>query len=250
MKTRAGDVGAKIHPHMKKWGLRLGIVGALMVAAGAVAYAGGLVTWSAGQTLTAADLNTNFSYLQGQITQLQQQGVPPGTIAAFAGPVVPSGWLLCDGAPVSRTTYASLFAAIGTVHGNGDGASTFNLPDYRGMFLRGVDGDAGRDPDKAMRTAVAQGANVGDEVGSMESSATALPHTAFGTSTAGSHTHTIAGGGYNSGGGQVGTFPGGTPFALNQIVAQAAGDHNHTVNTGGDSETRPVNAYVNYIVKY
>lgn len=63
--------------------------------------------------------------------------IPPGTIAPFAGGTVPSGWLLCDGSTASRSTYSALFAAVGTAHGSGDGSSTFNLPDYRGQFLRG-----------------------------------------------------------------------------------------------------------------
>ncbi len=64
-------------------------------------------------------------------------GTPVGTVTAFAGATVPAGTLLCDGSAVSRTVYASLFAQIGTTYGSGDGSTTFNLPDYRGMFLRG-----------------------------------------------------------------------------------------------------------------
>lgn len=59
-------------------------------------------------------------------------GDPPGTLKPFAGAAAPTGWLLCDGTAVSRTTYADLFAALGTAYGVGDGASTFNLPDLRG----------------------------------------------------------------------------------------------------------------------
>lgn len=55
-----------------------------------------------------------------------------GIIQMFAGTTPPTGWLLCDGSAVSRTTYATLFAAIGTTWGNGDGSTTFNLPDLRG----------------------------------------------------------------------------------------------------------------------
>jgi len=65
-------------------------------------------------------------------------GVPPGNISASAATNVPVAWLLCDGTAVSRTTYARLFAAIGTTWGSGDGTTTFNLPDMRGMFLRGA----------------------------------------------------------------------------------------------------------------
>lgn len=64
--------------------------------------------------------------------------VPPGTIIAFAGSTVPEGYLLCNGANVSRTTYANLFAAIGTAWGSGDGSTTFTLPNFSGRFLEGT----------------------------------------------------------------------------------------------------------------
>jgi len=64
--------------------------------------------------------------------------VPAGAVWPFAMNSAPTGWLACNGAAVSRTTYAGLFTAISTVHGVGDGATTFNVPDLRGMFLRGV----------------------------------------------------------------------------------------------------------------
>jgi len=57
--------------------------------------------------------------------------LPTGTMLPFAGTVAPTGFLLCDGSAVSRTTYAALFAAIGTTWGVGDGSTTFNLPDMR-----------------------------------------------------------------------------------------------------------------------
>lgn len=65
-------------------------------------------------------------------------GAPSGTIAAFAGSAAPSGWLLCQGQAVSRTTYATLFGVIGTTYGAGDGSTTFNLPDGRGRSLIGA----------------------------------------------------------------------------------------------------------------
>lgn len=61
--------------------------------------------------------------------------IPPGTIIHYAGRTVPSGWLICNGANVSRKDYAALFAAIGTTYGAGDGSSTFNLPNLNGRFL-------------------------------------------------------------------------------------------------------------------
>jgi len=63
---------------------------------------------------------------------------PPGVISPYAGSSAPSGYLLCDGAEVSRTTYADLFAVISTTFGVGDGSTTFNLPDMRGIFPRGA----------------------------------------------------------------------------------------------------------------
>ena len=64
--------------------------------------------------------------------------VPTGMIAFFDLTEVPDGWLVCDGSAVSRTTYASLFAKIGTRHGAGDGSTTFNLPDMDARFLEGT----------------------------------------------------------------------------------------------------------------
>ena len=72
--------------------------------------------------------------------------VPSGTVLYFAGRTAPAGWLKANGAAISRTAYAALFAAIGTTYGAGDGRSTFNLPDLRGEFLRGWDDGRGVDP--------------------------------------------------------------------------------------------------------
>lgn len=62
---------------------------------------------------------------------------PAGVILPYAGDATdtPTGWLYCDGSPVSRATYSTLFAVIGTRYGAGDGATTFNLPDCRGRVL-------------------------------------------------------------------------------------------------------------------
>lgn len=64
--------------------------------------------------------------------------IPPGTIIHYAGRTVPSGWLICNGANVSRTDYAALFAAIGTIYGAGNGSTTFGLPNLNGRFLEGT----------------------------------------------------------------------------------------------------------------
>jgi phage-related tail fiber protein len=82
-------------------------------------------------------------------------GTPSGAIQAFARNTPPEGWLKANGAAVSRTTYARLFAAIGTTFGTGDGSTTFNVPDLRGEFVRGW--DDGRGIDTARTFGSAQG---------------------------------------------------------------------------------------------
>jgi phage-related tail fiber protein len=81
--------------------------------------------------------------------------VPPGAVQSFAMSSAPTGWLKANGAAVSRTTYAALFAAIGTTFGVGDGSTTFNLPDLRGEFVRGWDDGRGVDTSRALGSAQA-----------------------------------------------------------------------------------------------
>ncbi len=134
------------------------------------------------------DIHTSITALNVQVAALNtavQAVVPTGAILPWAGPPtsIPEGFLLCDGAEVSRATYARLFTAIGIGHGGGDGTSTFNLPDYRGRFLRGVDMGATRDPNAAARAApqplASSVGNSGDAVGSVQGAATALPVAPF-----------------------------------------------------------------------
>lgn len=66
------------------------------------------------------------------------ESIPVGTIVAYGGVTVPAGWLLCDGATVSRSTYSGLFGALGVTYGSGDGATTFTLPDLRGRAAIGA----------------------------------------------------------------------------------------------------------------
>jgi microcystin-dependent protein len=64
--------------------------------------------------------------------------IPAGVIMDFGGTSAPAGFVACDGSAISRTIYADLFANIGTTWGVGDGSTTFNVPDLRGMFTRGT----------------------------------------------------------------------------------------------------------------
>ena len=79
-----------------------------------------------------------------------------GQVCFFAMLTPPTGFLKCNGAAVSRTTYTALFAAIGTTYGIGNGSTTFNLPDARGEFFRGWDDGRGVDTGRGIGTAQAQ----------------------------------------------------------------------------------------------
>lgn len=99
---------------------------------------------------------------------------PAGMIVPFAGPAenIPDGWMLCDGSEISRSEYANLYKAIGVSWGTGNGSTTFNLPDLRGMFLRGVSGESGNDPDAGSRVVLTDnGGNTGNNVGSYQGDA-------------------------------------------------------------------------------
>lgn len=63
--------------------------------------------------------------------------IPTGTVLNFAGRNAPAGWLICDGRAISRTTYRDLFNTIGTIYGNGNGNTTFNIPDLINRFMEG-----------------------------------------------------------------------------------------------------------------
>jgi len=100
-----------------------------------------LINFVPNTKIKSSDVNTNFNQIeeelnltQGTVTQLNTKvntgTVPAGTVLAFAGQVakLPDGYLVCDGSAVSRSTYATLYTAIGTTYGVGDGSTTFNLP--------------------------------------------------------------------------------------------------------------------------
>lgn len=96
-----------------------------------------------------------------------RQMAPPGLVANFARSSAPTGWLRCNGAAISRTAYAELFAAIGTTFGQGDGATSFNVPDLRGEFIRCWDDGRGVDAGRAF------GSPQGDQIGAHSHSGSA-----------------------------------------------------------------------------
>lgn len=152
--------------------------------------------------------------------------IPSGAIMPFAGPTPPSGWLLCDGAVYLNSVYPALASALGKSWGS-ISSNSFKVPDLRGMFLRGVDGGAGVDPDAGSRTVPSGSPNSSDNVGSSQ------------TDGVGNHTHpvnvTTSGAGFSNEISSGAPPLEGSPFAT-------------TLGNGGD-ETRPKNAYVLYIIK-
>jgi len=160
--------------------------------------------------------------------------VPAGAIVAFAMAAVPAGYLKANGAAVSRTAYANLFASLGTYYGGGDGVSTFNLPDLRGRFVRGLDEGAGVDP----------GRGLGTHQNSQNAS-----HTHSASSDAqGEHSHGLTMGYTDL---DSGNFGGGRN-AYGTQYTQPAGSHAHniTVAASGGNESRPVNIAFIYCIKY
>jgi microcystin-dependent protein len=125
----------------------------------------------------AAAINISGNGTSGQVVQSDGDGsfsyltlaagFVSGMLMPYAGATAPSGWLLCYGQAISRTTYADLFTAIGTVYGTGDGSSTFNLPDLRGRVVAGQDDMGGSSANRLTdQTGGLNGDTLGDTGGS------------------------------------------------------------------------------------
>jgi microcystin-dependent protein len=142
-----------------------------------------------------------------------------------------SEYLRCDGSQISRTTYATLYAVIGDKFGNGNGTTTFHLPNLTGMFVRGADLTAGRDPDASSRAAAASGGNSGDNIGSVQKGAMKT------------HTHTVSSSRtWRIGGPTPGATFGGAQNWGNQTPT-------YTVNNSGGNEFRPKNMAVAWWIR-
>jgi microcystin-dependent protein len=181
-----------------------------------LALAGGTLTGNL--TLVGAPTTNNMAatkkYVDDEIAAIPAASdlTPAGTVIWTARSTAPTGYLKANGAAISRSTYATLFSAIGTTYGAGDGSTTFNLPDLRGEFIRGWDDGRGIDSGRVFGSAQADAFK--------------------------SHTHT-----YSQDG-----FPGnnvtGGPSPIN--------DSNETGNTGatGGTETRPRNIALLACIRY
>ena len=111
-----------------------------------------------------------------------------GKISMFARNTAPPGYLKCNGAAISRTVYADLFASIGTTFGEGDGSTTFNIPDLRGEFIRGWDDERGVDTSRVFGSW--QGGQNVSHTHTATVSSNAHTHTWSGTTSSDSHSHT------------------------------------------------------------
>lgn len=120
-----------------------------------------------------------------------------GGIVPYTSTTPPSGWLLCDGSAVSRTTYADLFAVVGTTFGAGDGSTTFNVPDLAGRVIAGYAASGSRLTSPNQQTLAAAGGAATDSVSSTGTAGTVTGTTINGDNTGGntlvakSHTHTV-----------------------------------------------------------
>lgn len=154
------------------------------------------------------------------LAALQEDALlPSGIVMYFANSTAPNGWIKANGAAISRTAYSSLFTAIGTTYGAGDGSTTFNLPDLRGEFVRGFDDGRGVDSGRAF------GTNQSGQIGSHD-------HAMLATSLSASVDDRFGGSGATYGVGQ------GTAF------------EDYRVASNGGNETRSRNVALLACIKY
>ena len=183
-------------------------------------------------------------------------GAPAGVVLPFAGSAAPTGWLLCFGQAISRTTYAALFAAIGTAYGAGDGSTTFNLPDLRGRVPGGLDTMGGTAANRLTAAGggvngAALGAAGGGETHTL-TTAQMPAHTHANTLNDPGHVHSMgfqlggtAGGGAAN---QAGTFYTGTPTNT-QSAGTGISINNASQGSGGAHPNVQPTLVLNYIIK-
>lgn len=158
--------------------------------------------------------------------------IKPGHMAPYAGATAPAGWLLCYGQAISRSTYAALFLAIGTVHGAGDGSTTFNLPDMRGRTVAGKDDMGGS---AANRLTSGGSGIVGTTLGAVGGTET---HTLT-TAQLASHSHSTV---YDTAAGTQNSFVLGT-------VNSGAGLNTTTAGSGNAHQNTQPTAVHNWLIK-
>tara|TARA_R100001086_G_scaffold249596_1_gene189876 strand:+ start:924 stop:1490 length:567 start_codon:yes stop_codon:yes gene_type:complete len=181
---------------------------------------------------------TKYNYSGANLTGIE--GIPTATIVPWSDSSIPTGFLECNGANVSRSTYSALFAIVGTTYGAGDGASTFGLPDLQDNLPVGKSGTKNVGSTGGANTVTTTG-----NVGGTTANAT------LSTSQLASHTHTYKGQG--TPGGTPGILyhnPGTSTFAMSNTGSGTGHSHNMSANFTGDatSVVQPYLALI-YIIK-
>lgn len=189
-----------------------------------------MIVFTPNTVIKSTEVNSNFD-------ELNIPRNPIGTILIYAGTTAPNYWLFCYGQAISRTTYANLFAVIGTTYGTGDGSTTFNVPDIRGRVVAGQDDMGGVSADRL--TGLSGGVD-GDVLGGTGG---AQSHT-LATSEIPSHSHNIPG----SAGPTTYTRGSLYPFTVDTLDARNVA----TGNTGGGGAHNNVQPTIilNYIIKF
>jgi len=185
-----------------------------------------------GTTIPLANLHVNGEVIIPELT---------GMILHFATSTAPIGWLKCNGAAVLRASYSNLFAMISTTYGVGNGSTTFNVPDLRGVFIRGwADNQTTYDSGRAFNNTI----QVDDFIS----------HTHTGsTNTEGNHNHNISYDDDISGGNSTAYESSGAGGIDGDYRTEDAGAHSHTIvniDSFGGTETRPVNMALLACIKY
>ena len=190
-------------------------------------------------------LMTPHSYTEAPVLSFGREN-PPGSIIAYTMATAPIGWFVCDGSAVNRRQYQALFDVIGTTFGTGDGQFTFNLPDYRGAFLRGT----GTGPNEI---------NSGPAINSAQDDAI-KEHTHGVTvyDPGHAHTQTSSNDDFNN---NSGAYPSGNPNPSYAQYDSGTRTWTNTINSNltgitvtigntGSTETRPYNYGVVWLIKY
>ena len=183
---------------------------------------------------------TRYDFDGANLTGIE--GIPTATIVPWSSASVPTGFLECDGAAVSRSTYSALFAIVGTTYGAGDGATTFNLPDLQDNVAMGKSGT------KAL--ASTGGANTVASTGNVGGS---TANATLSTSQLASHSHgfTIVQP-VTAGGVQIGRTTGGNARTENTNNAGSGSGHSHNLSatfTGDATSVLQPYLTIIYIIK-
>lgn len=185
----------------------------------------------AGGIYTLVHDGTNFQILN------PKGAVPTGAVMMWIGATAPAGWLLCDASAVSRTTYATLYAVVGDTYGNGNGSSTFNVPDMRGRVPVGVGTGVG---DGTSGTGLPTGTSM-TQVG-LATWKGAQTHVLI-TAELAAHSHDVTGGQASGGGGTGGYLPG-----LGGAQGSASAAATTTGSNAPHNNIQPVMG-INFIIK-